>query len=65
MEQNIKCCKNCGVNKQHILDTKYDYKNKKYVDETGGQWNGKTCPSCHNNNMRIHMKSKRTVVKVD
>lgn len=65
MEQNLKQCKNCGETKLHVLDKKYDYKNKRYIDENGSQWNGKNCPACHSKKMNITMKSKRSSVKVE
>lgn len=64
MEKDIKQCKSCNETKLHILDKKYDYKNKRYIDQDGLQWNGKTCGKCHVDKMKIIMKSKRGSVKV-
>lgn len=64
MEKNVKICKGCNEPKIHILDVKYDYKNKRYIDEEGRQWNGRFCPSCHNLKMKSHMRGKRITIKV-
>lgn len=44
---DLKACKDCGKLKQRIHDGKWNHKDKKFVDETGGAWNGHRCPSCH------------------
>lgn len=45
--QDIRTCKVCGKDKKRIYAGKYNYKDKKWVDETGKQWMGRTCPDCN------------------
>lgn len=63
MEKNLKTCKMCNETKLHILDKKYDHKNKRFVDENNHQWCGRTCPSCHKSVMKVRMKAMRNVNK--
>lgn len=58
-EQDTKMCKICNQMKKRILAGKFDYKNKKWVDETGKLWNGRICPSCQNNSAKINMQKLR------
>ena len=60
IEQNIKECKKCLVMKNRILAGKYpNGKDKKWVDENGNEWNGKTCPTCHKAKQREYQKRIR------
>lgn len=59
-ESDKRVCKVCKVCKDRTLAGKFDSINKKYIDASGGLWNGSTCPSCHRNKCREHLKSKRT-----
>lgn len=67
-ETNSAICKICQNLVTKITDFKYDEKNFRYVDDKGKFWNGKTCPACHKEAMRLRMKAKRnpesTVVPV-
>lgn len=41
-------CKKCKVIKKRYLDGKYpNGKDKRWIDETGGEYSGSTCPPCH------------------
>lgn len=61
LESNKTLCKSCKVIKLRIEDGKFpDLKNRKWRDESGGLWSGKTCPDCNRNRLKEHMKSKRS-----
>lgn len=45
-EQNITECKICKEHKLRIQDGMFDHKNKRWRDESGLMWNGRTCPTC-------------------
>lgn len=59
VEKNLKQCKVCNEIKMRVLSGKFDYKNKRYVDETGCAWNGHVCPSCHKNKTKHNMQGLR------
>jgi hypothetical protein len=62
VESNLTKCKVCGELKQKIDLGFYEgKKDKKYVDENNKRWNGKQCPSCHNNRVRTDKRNKREV----
>lgn len=63
VEQNFRQCKQCGVIKNRISSGMFDEKNKKWVDEDNGTWNGKVCPTCHRANVRQNMKIRRAYGK--
>lgn len=47
-EKSIINCKHCGQTKTRILAGTYpNRKDKKWVDENGNEFNGRTCPDCH------------------
>lgn len=46
-EQNLIRCKVCGEMKLRIQDGMFDHKNKRWRDEKGGLFSGRTCPDCH------------------
>ena len=60
IESNKCLCRGCSLLKDRILAGKFDAINKKWVDESGLSWNGKTCPSCHQMNCRENMRKKRS-----
>lgn len=62
VEKNIKQCKVCGQLKERILAGKFDTKNKKWTNEQGKLWNGHTCPECHKNKTKTHLRVKRAKV---
>ena len=57
-ERSIVTCKVCKVIKARILYKKIG-KEKIWVDEDEGKWNGLTCPDCHRNNVKINVRIKR------
>lgn len=60
-EVNIRECKICKESKKHIYVKKFNNgKDKKYVDDEGKQWNGKTCPGCHLHLVKIGKRNKIT-----
>lgn len=61
IEENKVHCKICKELKSRILAGKFDNVNKKYTDETGKLWNGKSCPQCTVLKAREHMRLKRNV----
>lgn len=65
MEANKTLCKICKQIKLRIEDGKFpDGKNKKWKDESGGQWNGKVCHSCDLIRVKNKMKEKRSEKKI-
>lgn len=65
-EFSIIVCKQCGETKKRINAGKYaNGKDIRWVDETGKQFNGLTCPSCHKNKVknkkRLSAAIKRTI----
>lgn len=63
MEKNIRQCKVCGNMKDHILEKKFASNEKKFIDSTGKQWNGKTCPDCHRNRVKIDKRNNYAIKK--
>jgi hypothetical protein len=45
-EINKSTCRVCGEIKTRIQAGEFDSKNKRWIDETGKQWNGRKCPDC-------------------
>lgn len=62
MEANKRTCKTCLVMKNRIQDGSFNYKDKRWLDETGRLWNGSLCPDCNAARMKEVMKSKRSKV---
>ncbi len=54
-----KHCKICGEMKVRIHNGSYDSRNKRFVDESGKQWNGRVCPDCHANKSKSNMRVLR------
>ena len=60
-EPHLKVCKVCQQSKMRIFDGLFpDGKNNIWIDESNRQWVGRTCPSCHLEKMKLHMKDKRS-----
>lgn len=59
MEINKTICKKCGQIKDRISTGKFNNKDKKWSDETGKLWNGRTCGSCNTERVRTLMRNKR------
>lgn len=58
-ETDISTCRVCDKLLVRKFVGKFDDKNKKYVDEGGRLWNGRTCPRCHADRSRNNMKRLR------
>lgn len=54
-ESNVTTCRVCNQLKVRKQDGLFKSKNKKWVDETGHQWNGRTCPDCNRLRARGYM----------
>ena len=53
-------CKVCNESKNRIqFGTFGDSKNKRWVDETGKQWNGRVCPECQRKRSLVNMHKLR------
>ena len=53
-------CKVCKVIHLAIMDGKYpDGVNKRWKDKEGRLFNGKTCPNCQADKMKLHQRVKR------
>lgn len=59
VEKNLRQCKQCGEKKLRVLAGRFNHKDKKYVDDSGGTWNGNTCPSCHKDKVKHGMRYNR------
>ncbi len=61
-ESNKRHCKICGQLRTRIEDGKFpNTKNKRYKDEEGKLWNGKTAPCCHGIKVKEGMKKLRFI----
>lgn len=58
-EDNVRTCKVCNQNKKRISAGKYNFKDKRWVDETGKQWMGRTCPDCNVKRSKSTMRNTR------
>ena len=61
MEKDLRICKVCNNIKVRIQDGRYpDKRFKKFVDESGSQWNGSKCPDCHRLGTKSAIAKKRS-----
>ena len=61
---DISKCKKCGALEVRKQDGFFpDGRNKKYVDGSGKQWVGRTCPKCVRHKSKDHIKKKRAEAK--
>jgi hypothetical protein len=59
-DTSVIVCKSCGVKKTRILAGRYaNHKDKKWVDESGLQFNGHTCPPCHQKKVAERKRLKK------
>jgi ssDNA-binding Zn-finger/Zn-ribbon topoisomerase 1 len=58
-EVNIRTCKVCQLPKKRIYDGKYNFKDNRWIDETGKQWMGRTCPECNKQRAKGVMANAR------
>lgn len=59
METSVIQCKVCKKDKTRILRGYFVSLNKKWVDENGKLFNGKMCPDCHNEKIRVQTSERR------
>lgn len=60
LEKNLSTCKTCGKLKQRNLAGRWHGKDKKYVDELGLYWNGRShCGVCNLDRVRARMAKLR------
>lgn len=65
-ESNMVVCKKCELLKIKIEAGKYPKgKTKKYIDQFGKLWNGKTCAECNKDRCKNSMKASRTFKNVE
>lgn len=59
-EANMSKCKICNELKLRIMIGRYpNGKNGKFVDATGKQWSGRTCPACNTSKAKNNMQRLR------
>lgn len=64
MEINKRQCKVCGEFKLRMRNGTFpNQKDSKFTDEKGVQWNGNTCPTCHNGKLKDFQKTRRKQVR--
>ena len=66
MEKEIdvsKCTGPCGKLRVRKHSGSFDGKNKRFVDDAGRLWNGRKCPDCHKNKVKVQVKEKRSSAK--
>lgn len=63
IERNLTICRKCLQIKPRILDGKYNKKDKRFLDDDGGHWNGNICAACHRENVKQRNKTKRSLSK--
>lgn len=57
--KQLKQCKVCLKYLLRIQDGYFNYKDKRWVDDKGAQWNGLKCPDCVRSGMKIHQQKVR------
>ena len=63
-EVDVCQCRKCGGLKVRKQDGYFpDGRNKRFVDEKGGQWSGRACPICVRNRVKESIKQKRANAK--
>lgn len=61
-----RACKVCGVEKGRVEMGRFPKGVcRRYVDEKGQFWNGKVCPDCNNERIRLHMDNLRIKRKAE
>lgn len=62
IEQNVRLCKKCLIKKPRISAGKYpDGRNSRWVDCSGREWSGRSCPDCHVVTAKVVMRKMRTL----
>lgn len=63
-EANLSKCKVCNQLKNRIADGNFNHRDKRWRDESGGMWSGRTCPSCHRERI-ARLKREKLQKKVE
>lgn len=58
-EANLSKCKTCGILRYRIQDGFFNGKDKRWRDEHGSMWSGRTCPKCHREKINLKKKDKK------
>lgn len=58
-EINIKKCKVCNIEKKRILAGMFNFKDKRWVDESNRQWMGRMCPDCNVERVKLRKREKK------
>ena len=58
-ESNLIKCKACGILRHRIQDGQFNARDKRWRDEHGGMWSGRTCPKCHREKILLKKKEKK------
>lgn len=64
-ERDMVTCRKCSEIKPRIKKGKYNETNHKYVDDNGRAWNGRSCPECNAERVKIKMQKIRLERKVN
>ena len=58
-EYEYKLCKICNKIKKRLMVGRYNHKDKKWADEEGGLWNGRSCGVCNKDRVKKAMQKTR------
>lgn len=64
IERDLVRCNKCGQVKPRIRMGKYNENDFKYIDDNGRAWNGRSCPECNAERVKIKMQKIRLERKV-
>lgn len=59
VESSVVQCKICNETKIRFQKGKWNKVDKRWIDERGKAWNGKTCPDCHVLRMKLRKAEKK------
>ena len=54
-------CNTCGKLVKRYFVGNFDFRNKKYQDKHGRLFNGRCCPDCQAEKMKLHMRVRRAI----
>lgn len=63
-DADVRQCKLCQEYKVRIHRGKFDFRNKRFMDQKGGLWNGNVCPPCNRARVNAKMKELRERRKI-
>jgi hypothetical protein len=64
-EPEMRQCKVCNQLKVRVQDGQFNLKDKRWMDERGRLWNGRTCPGCNLERAKKTMKQTRVKKRVE